>query len=103
MDIKTNNQPRETMSGLTLSLYVGDKRAAEIRQQFDYLTDTEFEDESFISYKGHVYALSDFMRVNVEPDSPMAAWHGVAADSYFSGVLVKLLDDGDVIMATYFI
>jgi hypothetical protein len=58
MNIKTNNQPRQPMSGLTLELFVGDKRAAEIRKQFDYLSDTEFEDESFIQYKGYVYALS---------------------------------------------
>jgi hypothetical protein len=45
MDIKTNNQPRQPMPGLTLSLFVGDKQAAKIRKQFDYLTDTEFEDE----------------------------------------------------------
>ena len=100
--IKTNNQPRQPMSGLTLELFVGDKQAAKIRQQFDYLTDEEFENESFINYKGYVYAMSDFMRVNVTSDSPMYDWHGVAADSYFSGVLIKLCDDGDVIMGRYY-
>ena len=102
MNIKTNNQRRQPMSGLTLELFVGDKQAAKIRKQFDYLTDTEFEDESFVTYKGFTYALSDFMRVNASPDSPMSAWHGVAADSYFSGVLINLCDDGDVILGRYF-
>ena len=101
MNIKTNNQPRQPMSGLTLSLFVGDKQAAKIRKQFDYLNDTEFEDQSFVTYKGYTYALSDFMRVNAAPDSPMYNWHGVAADSYFSGVLIKLCDDGDVILGRY--
>jgi len=101
MNIKTNNQPRQPMSGLTLELFVGDNQAAKIRKQFDYLTDTEFEDESFVTYKGFTYALSDFMRVNASPDSPMYGWHGVAADSYFSGVLIKLCDDGDVILGRY--
>jgi len=101
MNIKTNNRPRQPMSGLTLELFVGDKQAAKIRKQFDHLTDTEFEDESFVTYKGFTYAMSDFMRVNASPDSPMYAWHGVAADSYFSGVLIKLCDDGDVILGRY--
>ncbi len=99
--IKTNNQPRQLMPGLTLELFVGDKQAAKIRQQFDHLTDEEFEDEHFITYKGYTYALSDFMRVHVAPDSPMSSWHGVAADSYFSGVLIKLCDDSDVIVGRY--
>ena len=99
--IKTNNQPRQPMSGLTLELFVGDKQAAKIRQQFDYLTDEEFENEDFITYRGFTYAMSDFMLVNAEPDSPMYDWHGVAADSYFSGVLIKLCDDGDVIVGRY--
>lgn len=67
MNIKTNNRPRQPMSGLTLELFVGDKQAAKIRKQFDHLTDTEFEDESF-----------------------------------FSGVLIKLCDDGDVILGRYY-
>ena len=102
MDIKTNNQPRQPMSGLTLELFVGDKQAAKIRQQFDYLTDTEFEDESFITYKGYTYAMSDFMRIEFSAkESELYGWHGYSSDSYFSGVLIKLCDDGDVIMGRY--
>lgn len=81
MNIKTNNQPRQPMSGLTLDLFVGDKQAAKIRKQFDYLTDTEFEDQSFIMYKGYVYAMSDFMRIEQDstgdsetPDHPGGDW-----------------------------
>lgn len=102
LTIKTNNQPRQPMSGLTLELFVGDKQAAKIRRQFDYLTDEEFENESFVTYKGFTYAMSDFMRINATSESPMYAWHGAAADSYFSGVLIKLCDDGDVILGRYY-
>jgi len=45
--------------------------------------------------------MSDFLRVNATPDSPMYAWHGVVAETYFSGVLIKLCDDGDVILGRY--
>jgi len=105
LTIKTNNQPRELMSGLTLELYVGEKKAAAIRQQFDYLTDEEFENEYFVIYKGYTYAMCDFMRNNQTPDSEMYGWDGVHADSYFSGVLLKYVKDSDyneVILATYF-
>ena len=102
MNIETNNQPRQPMSGLTLELFVGDKQAAKIRRQFDHLTDEEFENDYFITYKGFTYALSDFMRVNAAPDSPMYSWHGVVTESYFSGVLIKQCDDGDVIVGRYF-
>lgn len=104
LTIKTNNQPRQPMSGLTIELFVGDKQAAKIRQQFDYLTDEEFENESFISYKGYVYAMSDFMRIEKDSTGDLAqlGWHGYSSDSFFSGVLIKLCDDGDVIMGRFY-
>jgi len=105
LTIKTNNHPRQLMSGLTLDLHVGEKKAAEIRQQFDYLNDEDFENEHFITYKGYTYAMCDFMRNNQPSDSEMYGWDGVHADSYFSGVLLKYVEDSDyneVILATYF-
>jgi len=104
LNIKTNNQPRQPMSGLMLELFVGDKKAAKIRKQFDYLTDTKFEDESFIMYKGWVYAMSDFVRIDRDATGDLAqsGWHGYNVDTFFSGVLIKRCDDGDVIMGTYF-
>jgi hypothetical protein len=105
LTIKTNNHPRQLISGLTLDLHVGEKKAAEIRQQFDYLNDEEFENEDFITYKGYTYAMCDFMRNNDHPDSEFAKWDGYHADSYFSGVLLKYVEDSDyneVILATYF-
>lgn len=105
LTIKTNNQPRQLMSGLTLSLHVGDKKAADIRQQFDYLSDEEFENEDFITYKGHIYATSDFMRISDHPNNVFSEWDGYHTDSYFSGVLLKYVEDSDyneVILATYF-
>lgn len=104
LTIKTNNQPRQPMSGLTIELFVGDKQAAKIRKQFDYLSDTEFEDESFITYKGYTYAMSDFMRIERDSTGDLAqsGWHGYSSDSFFSGVLVKLCDDGYVIMGRFY-
>ena len=105
LTIKTNNHPRQLMSGLTLDLHVGEKKAAEIRKIYDYLSDEEFENEYFITYKGYTYALCNFMRNNQTPDSDMYGWDGVYSDTYFSGVLLKYVEDSDyneVILATYF-
>ena len=101
MCIKTNNVPRETFSGLMAELYIGAKRTAKLRQQFDYLTETEFEDETFVEYKGYFYSLSDFMCTPSACDG-FEGWDGYHGDSYFSGVLIKLRDDGDVIMGRYY-
>jgi hypothetical protein len=100
LTIKTNNQPRETFSGLCAELYIGDAETAKLRSQFDYLTDTEFEDEQFVAYKGYYYSLSDFMRTPSACDS-FDGWDGYSSDSFFSGVLIKLLEDGDVVMGRY--
>jgi hypothetical protein len=95
LTIKTNNRPRQTVPGFVLF----ENQA--VRKQFDYLTDDEFRDESFIKYHGWWYAMCDFMRI--EPGSSFEGWHGYHGDSYFSGVLIKLVDNGEeVIMGTYY-
>lgn len=45
-----------------------------------------FYDSSFFRYKGWVYTLDDFMRVE---GSPFYGWNGYHGESFFSGVLVK--------------
>lgn len=105
LTIKTNNHPRQLMSGLTLDLHVGERKAAQIREQFDYLNDEEFENMDFIIYKGYTYGICDFMRNNQPEDSPFSEWHGIKSDSFFSGVLLKYVADSDcneVIIGRYF-
>lgn len=90
MKIKTNNHPRDILSWYDLT-------PAE-RKEFDYLEEGE---GSFFRYKGWVYDLGEFMRVDhtAIPDK----WHGYASDSYFSGVLVRYTSDcGQVIVGSYF-
>jgi hypothetical protein len=97
MNIKTNNQPRRLLFACEFS---GSERA-KLRQQFDWMSDEEFDsNSSFFRYKGYYYNLADFMRVHVSPDSPMSGWHGYSSDSYYSGVLIKLCGE-DVIVGTY--
>lgn len=100
MKIKTNNAPRRLVYGYELTK----KEAAE----FDYLSPDEINEREFVRYKGHVYDMGEFMRIDktVAPHPQRDGWerfHGYASDSFFSGVLVRFLDDGEsVVMATYF-
>ena len=99
LTIKTNNQPRQTVPGYVLFANEA------IRARFDYLSDDEFRDESFIKYRGQWYAMCDFMRVEkYDIELMKQGWHGHQDASFFSGVLIKWADDcGDeVIMGTYY-
>jgi hypothetical protein len=90
MQIRTNNVPRFTIDGFYLT--------PKEREQFDYLTDAQ--GGLFFRYKGNVYDIADFMRC--ESDE-LKAWDGYASGSYFHGVLIKLVDDGErVIVGQYF-
>jgi hypothetical protein len=100
--IRTNNVPRDVLYWYELT----DKERAE----FDYLeTEEEQAQATFVRYKGWTYDLGDFMRCpSSEQSNPQMRdagfhhWDGYAGDSFFSGVLVRYVDDGErVIMGTY--
>lgn len=89
MEIKTNNQWR-----VFLDWYDLPEKAKRV---FDY-ADT---DGSFLKYKGNYYSLEDFMRI--ENNSDLQGWHGYSSDTYFSGVLIRLSNDGEQYqIGTYF-
>lgn len=72
-----------------------------LKSEFDW-TDEDYEkngdySDGFIHYLGCWYHLSQFMKMDATP-----GWHGGHADSFFSGVLIKLSSDGEVYqIATY--
>lgn len=100
MKIKTNNVPRRLVYGYELTK----KEAAD----FDYLSPDELNGSEFVRYKGQVYAMGEFMRIDksIAPHPQRDGcenWQGYSSDSFFSGVMVRFLDDGEsVVMATYF-
>jgi hypothetical protein len=96
LQIRTNNKPREI-------LYWYDLTAKE-QAEHDYLDTPEEQDSaSFMRYRGWVYYLPDFVRPAPDAPKSMRKWHGYSPDSYFSGVLIKYVDDFDrVVAATYF-
>ena len=90
MEIRTNNKPRFTVNGYDLT--------PKEKQEFDYLKDVDAG--LFFRYKGNVYDIGEFMRCE---SAELKAWHGYSSDSFFSGVLIKFVDDGDsVIVGQYF-
>lgn len=74
------------------------------RADFDYIDAAEFDSHNFIRYRGYFYDPAEFMRVPVayQGAAEFQDWHGYHADSYFSGVLIRISDDGEQYqIATY--
>tara|TARA_R100001082_G_C4345744_1_gene152204 strand:+ start:179 stop:502 length:324 start_codon:yes stop_codon:yes gene_type:complete len=102
--IITNHQPRPFLTRWDVPESV-------LASDFDWL-DPE-EPGSFFCYRGRWYELSEFRGPldlsNLHAFSDETAteladneWDGAAADSYFSGVVIRLSDDGEeVTVGTY--
>ena len=98
LTIKTNNVPRDYSYGMEFS----GKERKEMLKQFDYLNEEEFNQQSFVNYKGYWYDLGEFMRVG-DSELEKLKWEGYSSDSFFSGVVVRYVeDDEQVVMGTYF-
>lgn len=96
MRIKTNHQYRDI-------LHSHDLTARELAD-FDYIED--LDSASFFRYKGQVYDLGEFMRIDRTreclPDG-FEHWHGYQSDSFFSGLLVRYSSDYEqILVAQYF-
>ena len=92
LEIITNHQPRPIVYGYELS--------EKEKKDFDYLESDDLEYNAFFKYKGQVYDLGEFMRINDNED--LEGWDGYSGDSYFSGTLVKLIDEENVIVGRYY-
>jgi len=97
--IKTNGVPRDVIEGYELS--------ESGRSEFDYL-DWQAIDEgsasaSFFRYKGEVYDLGEFLAVREGFTPHLDGWDDYMTDSFFSGVAVKYVENGErVIVATFY-
>ena len=106
LKITTNGHARELLAYAELT----DKERAD----FDYITEDDDWSPRFARYRGNVLDVSDMQcvsvspafqpfGVNVAPDSPLAAWHGAASDSYWSGIVVRYSDDYEfVVIGRYY-
>jgi hypothetical protein len=74
--------------------------AAILGSEFDY-QDEDDSFDGFIQYRGNWYHLDGFMRM--DSTSELSDWHGYASDSYFSGVVIRVSEDGEQYqIGTYF-
>lgn len=91
MRVTTNNAARDVVDASMLP--------ADVRRQFDYLDwpaiDAGEASASFFRYRGDWYDLAEFMRVEPGDELASCGWQGYAADSAFSGVVVRLTDGGE--------
>ena len=89
LTIKTNGQSRPIVSRFEVP-------ASILASEFGW-TDPD-DSGSFFQYRGVWYSLEDFTRA---PES-LAGWDGCHGDSFFSGVVIRLTDDGEsVVCGTY--
>jgi hypothetical protein len=84
MKITTNNQYRDTLSAYDLT--------SKELESFNYLEEGE---GSFIRYKGRVWDLGEFIRTDLK------GWDGISSDTYFSGAVIKLSEDGEAVKVGY--
>jgi hypothetical protein len=61
------------------------------------------KEDSFFIYKGNVYSLNDFMRIDKYMPELFQKFDGYMNDSFFSGILIKFCDDFDKIKVYTFI
>lgn len=80
LSIRTNHQWREFT-------YRWDVPERILKSEFDWTDDDDAD--GYFQYKGYWYHVSQFMRTDLE------GWHGIHNDSFFSGVLIRLADDGE--------
>ena len=97
MQVITNNQPRTLV-------YLSELSAKE-RAEFDYLN--EDNASGFFRYKGRVYDLGEFMRIDrtIAPHPQRPKWEnfdGYSSDSFFSGLLVKYCQGFDSVIVARF-
>lgn len=91
LKITTNNNARPIIDASQLSLSA--------MAYFDYLDWQAIKEgrdsASFFRYKGQLYDLGEFLRVdnNTPSLSPLHGWDGYQSDSYFSGIVVKYSTD----------
>ena len=85
LEIITNNRKRGFV-------YRHDVPAKILKDQFGHLDEDEGFD-GFFKYRGYWYHVSDFMRISNNSD--LKGWDWYHSDSFFSGILIRLSNDGE--------
>jgi hypothetical protein len=90
--VYTNNHKRDFLYGNEVPEKI-------LASEFSHLDDDE-KIGYFIFYRKWYYHLSDFMFID-KYNPFYGKWDGYLSESFFSGVLIKYLDDEQYIIGTY--
>lgn len=95
LTIITNNVPRP--------LFCLHELPPKAQKEFDYVRERGDYSPRFVQYKGEWYDVGDAIAVSILSDpGPFADWHSCTPDTFFSGVLFKIVDDERVIVGRYY-
>lgn len=93
MEVISNGVARDMIPFYALPLKV----QGQVSQNYE-----NAEHFDWVQYKGEWYCMEDFMRVPRD-GTLLLEWDGYLNDTYFSGVLVKFVDNGErVIFGRYY-
>lgn len=106
LNIRTDNKFRDLVSWIELP--------EKWQKEFAYVADEDRYSPRFVKYKGQYYDTCDTQRITTEggafagwamqvkPDDPLAKWHAIASDSFFSGMVFKFDEDFEkVVVGVY--
>ena len=100
LTIKTNNQEHELFHFLDFN----ESEQQQLKIDYDWMEDDIETNFGFFRYQGEIYHLQDFTSLHGNNSSEeFKGWDGIASDSYFSGVIIKLTEENDaVVVGRYF-
>ena len=90
--IVSNYQPRDLFSAFELNNAQRDS----LKKEFDWIEDSEFDYAKFFMYRGQVYALAEFTRL--EGDLLAKGWQGSLGETAWSSLLVKIVDSAQSVI-----
>lgn len=96
MNIVTNNHYRQLISW--------DDLTPKEQEDFDF---SDKKQSDYFRYKGIVYTLADFCHISFPVscktgEKPFEGWDSWHNDSFFSGILIKISDCGEMVKCGWF-
>ena len=93
MNVITNNKPRMLLMWAELPEGIGES-------EFDYVDDADRYDPRFFKYRGAWYDVFEFEYISDQPCyAPFRGkWDGVQTDSFFSGIVLRWVDEFDSVI-----
>lgn len=92
--IITNNVPRDIINWYDLT--------EKEKKEFDWIHKGTEDEYNFVRFNGNCYATNEFMQID-NNNWDLKGWHDYIPDTYFSGVLIKYVNDYEqVVMGRYY-